>query len=416
MPIKFRTSRLVPVIMLAFATILVAIPSIGGTGQAHAQQREPRTLLELLRGDQGSKPQIQEVPRQRSTNRVIRTRRAPSTSSRTIVRRSKPAASTAAAPAPDSGPVEKLENARTILVVGDFIADGMAQGLKDAFADVAGIEVVSRANGSSGFVRDDFYDWPASIGPILEETKPVLVVVMIGSNDRQVMRVDGSTAKVRTDAWNREYVARITRFIEPIRASGARLIWVGGPPFRFKSMSADILAFNEFFRTATEAADGTFVDIWDGFVDADGAFILRGSDINGQDVRLRASDGINFTKEGKRKLAFYAERQIRQMLGDAASPLLTTLAPESFSTMRLPPLQPEAELVRFNPIRVDDPELDGGAALLGDITAPVPDAPNNPLQARSMRNRLVHDGVPPPAQTGRANDFSWPETEEPPEG
>lgn len=387
-------------IALAFA-VLAGSPLLSWlevSDGAFAQEVPPdaeligrRTLLDLLFRRKEPAPQIQEVPQRP----VKRARVAPQPKQ--------------SQPAPPPAPAtEKLDNALVILVVGDFTAGGLAQGLEEAFEDVSSIVIESRANGSSGFVRDDFYDWPKAIGPFLEEIKPALVVTMIGSNDRQAMRVDGRTEKVRTEAWDQEYKARIERFAKTIQASNTPLIWVGGPPYRFKSMSADILAFNEFYRQATEAVGGSFVDIWDGFVDQDGAFVLSGSDINGKTVRLRNSDGINFTSAGKRKLAFYVERQVKQMFGDAASSLLTVLAPESYSTMRLPPLLVEDELVRLDPIPVSDPDLDGGSALLGDITVEAEQKPENPLQAKSPRNRLVEDGIPPAAKPGRANNFEWP--------
>lgn len=292
-------------------------------------------------------------------------------------------------------------------MVGDFIAGGMADGLENAFSDVQNVKVVDKTNGSSGFVRDDFYDWPGEIKSIIAEVDPSIVVMLIGSNDRQAMRVDGRTEKVRSAAWEKEYVSRVNAFADAVKETGTALVWAGSPPFRFKSMSADILAFNEFYRAAAERVGGYFVDIWDGFVDADGNFIAKGSDVNGQTVQLRSSDGINFTRDGKRKLAFYVERQIRQLLGDAAAPQITSLAPDSFSTMRLPPLQSESEPVHLNPMKITDPELDGGAALLGDITAPVPEAPDDTLQGKSVRRRLVENGIPPPEQPGRANDFDW---------
>lgn len=388
-------------VMLVVAAVLVQgaadMAGLPGIGVAHAHAQERRTLLDLLfrGGRREPEPQVRTVPRTEKRRRVTKPRSSSSSS--------------APAPQPNVEEVEKAENAQVILVVGDFTASGLAQGLEEAFAEVPTIRIESRANGSSGFVRDDFYDWPASIGPILEEVKPALVVMMIGSNDRQAMRVNGSTEKVRSDAWDKEYVARINRFARTVRESGAPLIWVGGPPFRFKSMSTDILAFNEFYRTAVEAVGGAFVDIWDGFVDQDGTFVLSGSDINGQTVRLRNSDGISFTNAGKRKLAFYVEREIRQRFGATAAPLQAGLAPESFSTMRLPPLRSETDLERIDPIPLADPELDGGVALLGDINVPKAEpAGDNPLQAKSVRKRLVEDGIPPPAKPGRANDFEWP--------
>jgi len=373
------------------------LPGIG-VAQAHAQERR-RSLLDLLfRGRPEPQPQVRTAPQTESRRRVIK---KSTRSSRSPV--------SAPAPAPPVQEVEKADNAQVILVVGDFTASGLAQGLEEAFADVSTIRIESRANGSSGFVRDDYYDWPGSIGPIVEEVKPALVVMMIGSNDRQAMQVNGTTEKVRTDAWDKEYVARINRFAKIVRDSGTPMIWVGGPPFRFKSMSADILAFNDFYRTAVEAVGGSFVDIWDGFVDQNGTFVLSGSDINGQTVRLRNSDGISFTNAGKRKLAFYVERQVRQMFGATAAPLQAGLAPESFTIMRLPPLRSETDMERIDPIPLADPELDGGMALLGDINAPeVEPAGNNPLQAKSVRKRLIEDGIPPPAKPGRVNDFEWP--------
>ena len=54
--------------------------------------------------------------------------------------------------------VEKTTDARVILVVGDFLASGLAEGLNEFFANNPAIKVVDRAKGSSGFVRDDVYN------------------------------------------------------------------------------------------------------------------------------------------------------------------------------------------------------------------------------------------------------------------
>lgn len=383
---SFRPSALIVLI----CAVAIVLPMAGPALAQSSDDGRSRTLIELLFRRKEPSPQVQEV----QPRTVKRARVAPSPQR--------------SAPEPSPQPAEKLENALVILVVGDFTAGGLAKGLKEAFEDAPSIVIRSETNGSSGFVRNDFYDWPAEIGPIIEEVKPALIITMIGSNDRQAMRVNGRTEDVRSESWEKEYKARIESFAKTIKASNTPLIWVGGPPFRFKSMSADILAFNEYYRQAAEAIGGSFVDIWDGFVDQDGAFVLNGSDINGKIVRLRNSDGINFTAAGLRKLAFYVERQIKQMFGEAASSLVTVLSPESYSPMRLPPLQGTDAVERIDPIPVSDPELDGGATLLGDIAAKADAPPKNPLEAKSPRSRLVEDGISPTAKPGRADDFSWP--------
>ncbi len=112
------------------------------------------------------------------------------------------------------------------------------------------------------------------------------------------------------------------------------------PAFKSTSMTADMLAFNDIYRRVAENAKGEFVDVWDGFVDENGAFVMSGPDINGQPVRLRSSDGINVTKAGKRKLAFYAEKPLSKIFGDAKAPAIgvpTPTLPRSPSIPRRSP-------------------------------------------------------------------------------
>lgn len=395
---RWRVPRGAAVAALAFAVAFTGLPASRsldgwpGVSAAHAQdrQRQPGLLELLFRRDGGARQPA--AKRQRPRQAAPRHRAAP---------RSR----VASAPlAPREPAVEKSVNAARVLVVGDFVADGLARGLVDAFADSPNVVVERRINGSSGFVRDDFYDWPAEIGGMVEGVRPAIVVVHVGANDRQVLRVDGRSEQVLSEAWRDAYQRRIDAFIAAVGEAGAALVWTGTPPFRFRSMSADMLVLNEIYRSRVEQAGGFFVDVWDGFVDADGNFIERGPDIKGQVVRLRGSDGINFTAAGQRKMAFYVERQLQQMLGDSALPLVTSLGPESLPIMKLPPLQTEAELERVNPIGFADPDLDGGSVLLGDVTEPAP--AQNPLRVRSVRQRLVEDGMPPPAREGRAGSFT----------
>lgn len=296
---------------------------------------------------------------------------------------------------------EKLENARVILVVGDFTAGGLADGLVQAFANSPGVRVVDRSNGSSGFVRDDYFDWPGQIKAILDEEKPAVVAVMIGSNDRQQIKVGGNKEAAHTPAWTTEYTRRVQAFADIIHKDGYPFVWVGQPPYQWNSMSTDMLAFNDIYRAATEKDDGTFVDIWDGFVDDSGNFATSGFDINGQTVRLRANDGINFTKAAKRKIAFYAEKPLRQILGDAAAPDITSLSPEGLPTSPATP-QTAPEVQRIPPISLNDPSLDGADHLFGATTT----APAS--VEKSVRDKLVQDGIPPTPQPGRIDDFAWP--------
>jgi len=304
--------------------------------------------------------------------------------------------------------VEKTPDARTVLVVGDFMASGLAEGLDTAFADNAGVKIVSRSNGSSGFVRDDFYNWPEQIKTLIDTEKPAAIVIMIGSNDRQQMRVGDMREQPRSENWTKEYESRTDALGKAIADAKVPFLWVGMPAFRVPKMTSDMLAFNDIYHSAAEKHGGEFVDVWDGFVDENGAFITSGPDMNGQPVRLRADDGINVSTAGKRKLAFYTEKPLAKILGlPAPGSVVTVSAPAGAPVEAPAPAAVPIIVDRTAPMLLNDPALDGGSELLGAAALPKAN-PNLPGE------KLVIEGKAPDASPGRADDFSRPANVEPP--
>ncbi|MEM5495457.1 DUF459 domain-containing protein [Hoeflea sp. AS16] len=369
--------------VLLLVAALAGLTALQLAGPAAAQERvERKSFLQLLFG--GSEPARKQAPRQPSRSSRV-AKRAPSI-----------------APPPEPV-VEKLENARKILVVGDFLANRTADGLRAAFAEAPGVVIVDRANGSSGLVRDDYYNWPEEARNIVEEVQPSIIVVQIGSNDRQQLVVDGEREPVRSAKWLAEYERRTRSLIDALQVRNTPLLWIGMPAFKSPSMTTDMVAFNGVFRTQVEKSGGEFIDIWDGFVDEEGKFVFTGSDINGQQVRLRGSDGINVTEAGRRKIAFYAEKSIRRLLGDAAAAGISALDSANFPEIFMPPAPGEnaAAITRTMPVAMTDPALDGGSELLGEMPATAGLVP-------SPRDQLVLDGILPEAPEGRVDNFAWP--------
>ncbi len=291
---------------------------------------------------------------------------------------------------------EKLPDGKIILVVGDFMADGVSEGIEQAFEADAGVTVVSKANGSSGFVRDDFYNWPQEITGIVGETKPSVVAVMIGTNDRQPLRLNGEKAIVLSPEWTAEYERRVAAFSDALKTTGVPIVWIGMPPFKQSSRSADMLALNDIYRKNAERVSGTFVDIWDGFLDEQGAFSINGSDYIGQPARLRASDGTNLTFPGKRKAAFFAEKPLRLALGDVG-----IANASKFNPFNLPGPKPFAstepvEITRIAPVSLFDPAFDGEGELLGGNG--ISTSANG---AKSAARALYVDGIAPKPVDGR---------------
>ncbi|MFZ1813485.1 MAG: SGNH family hydrolase [Rhizobiaceae bacterium] len=310
--------------------------------------------------------------------------------------------SVTAAQAPRKQAVEKVETALNILVVGDFMAGGLASGLAQSYTDNANVVIVDKSSGLSGLVRDDVVDWPAKIPELIEEFKPAAVVFLGGMNDRQQMRLETGRAKKLTDEWKKEYELRADRIAKAVRDRSLPLIWVGLPPVNSTAMISDYLVFNEVYRNKAEAAGAIFVDVWDGFTNAEGKFVNAGPDINGQIVRLRNSDGINMTGAGKAKLAFYAEKELRRIPGLDNS-VQTALLPGT--DLPIVPLEPEynpAVTGRTIVIQLDSPQADGTGTLEGEGKFIGQDGEGE----KSTSHALVTSGLAPSPKAGRI-DFAW---------
>jgi hypothetical protein len=352
------------------------------TGNVHGTQAEnaPPTF-----------EQLQRMPQMYQKRRTIR--RPPPAKAE----KPQPARTETLPPPSEPEQVEKLPDARTVMVVGDFLASELAAGLADAYTKSPGVQVVDKANGSSGFVRNDFYDWDASIGPLLDAVKPSAVVMMIGSNDRQSITVDGKSEAVRSDDWVKEYTRRVKAFAKTLEDRRIPLVWVGVPAFRSASMTSDMLAFNDIYQNIVGEEKGTFVDIWDGFVDNNGAFTLTGPDVNGQPNRLRLDDGINFSRAGKAKAAFYVEKDLNRLLGDAVSPDLESLPPANNPGAGTVP-GGEGPPQRTQPIALQDLGMGNGNTLDGATVAPAPGS-------ETVMERLTVEGVASVPPRGRADNF-----------
>lgn len=377
-PLSRRAAALLAVFAMAAALMLGALH-----GPAAAQESQGWSLRNLFAPRRSERV----YPPAPTIKRTKQKKKAPATPAATAEPKT---------PAPEKDP-----DARVVLVVGDFMAGGLAEGIEQMFAENPGIKVVDRSKGSSGFVRDDFYDWPKEIGALLQSEKPAVVVVMLGSNDRQQMRIGDEREAPRTDVWTIAYEARTEAFGKVISAAKVPYLWVGVPAFKANRMTTDMLAFNEIYKTAAERSGGEFIDIWDGFVDEAGAFVSTGPDVNGQPVRLRADDGINLTRAGKRKVAFYTEK-----------PLLKLLKLESATGVPAAPLPPgppvegmerqgeatPATIDHTQPMLLSDPALDGGSELLG---------------ATSPGQGAMPRGIAEKPSPGRADDFTRPRAEAP---
>ncbi len=377
----------------------IALGPIIGVEQAQAQQKKKRkTLFDVLfkRRKKKTKIKVIKPPQKATTVKAVKKKTTKRKTERTV------GAAAAAKPAVIA---VKNENAAKILVVGDFLAGGMGRELEKLYASNPNVVVVNKTDPSSGIVRDDVINWPEYIPTLIDEYKPVAIVALLGMNDRQKLwTVEGKPEKL-SEAWLAEYNNRVGKIASIGFSQKIPLVWVGLPPVRSGRMNADYLVFNEIYRTKVAAVGGgEYVDIWDGFTNEEGKFVSAGPDINGQIVRLRGSKGINMTRAGRAKLAFFADKAL-QKIGVIGNP-------DGFNYASLGTINPgiaQPNVPEYDPIGtgktvvipLGSPALDGGDILEGEKN--IVSASENET---SDSYRLVQKGEVNLPRAGRI-DASW---------
>ena len=321
--------------------------------------------------------------------------------------------------------VPKNPDAQTVLVIGDIEAQGLGYGLQMAFAEEPSLIVATKARAASGLTRESDGEWSVLAQKVLAETKSDFVVVMLGVNDFQTIPVAGAKGlEPGTEEWLKLYGERVDRLLGLIKASGRPFWWVGLPPTadadRKPTARAAYAAFlsslNDLVRPRVQAAGGGFVDVWDAFTDEEGHYTPMGPDIDGQLKKLRAADGVLFTRAGQRKLAFFVETEIRKVMRGEGSPLVIA-PPEEPRTapkgeeeiVAGPPPLPPAPWAQVGPViplgRTAGADADGGLAGAPGRALPPRALPGGfPLAATPAHRRLV-EGLPIDPPTGRIDDI-----------
>lgn len=386
-PLMIRRIVLVLVIaVVGFGSFPAAIDLVSVDVAAQGRKARPNFIQRLF----GVRPEAPPVVR-----KIIRKSRKKRSSSR----RSKPRVPTVAA-------VEvqpKDPDARKILVIGDFVAGGLAWGLEQTFAEEPKIVVIDKSKADSGLVRADRYDWNAALLDTLNEVQPDLIVLTFGANDRQQLRDDGERYPLRSDVWVATYTQRITGIVDTLKVYGRPFFWMGAPPMRTTAASSDMAYLNSLYKPRVQAGDGYFVDIWNGFSNKDGGYVSSGPDVEGQVRQLRTRDGINFTRAGRLKLAFYVEREIRRQTGFGSGriDLLATVTQGNQIE-----IAPDGTKMLVGPIiSLNDPMpgLSVDLAGAGPASLPGEDSP----QFKTIVSGEVLPDVP-----GRVDDFVWPPRKE----
>lgn len=202
-----------------------------------------------------------------------------------------------------------------LMVFGDVMADGLTQGLIEAFEGEEKLEIIKKSRPQSSLARKEPFDWSAQIKDHIGKDAPHVAVFIFGARERQpFVNVRTEEMERRRDAWRADLGKRVDLILKTLKRSNTAVYWVGAPILKSPAWSEDLQLINSLIREKVYVNGGKFIDTWSGFTDESGQYSQLGPDLSGKVRQLRDGDGILFTQAGYRKLAHFVEREIRRDL------------------------------------------------------------------------------------------------------
>jgi len=207
-------------------------------------------------------------------------------------------------------------NKLRVAVIGDSLSQGLGPAI-ESWMNPSVVRVLSLGRPSTGLSREDYFNWQAGMRQIVEEFRPDLVFVLLGSNDAQAqISRDGVAIPVGSVRWLEGYRERAADLLGEATRAGTHVVWVGIPIVEERQRWDFYRRVNDIYRdTASADPFGTYVDAWTPFEGRDGGYTAFVRNDRGDLVVVRASDGVHFTQMGYALLARMAIRAADQAFG-----------------------------------------------------------------------------------------------------
>jgi hypothetical protein len=202
----------------------------------------------------------------------------------------------------------EIQGPPRVSIYGDSLAAGFGDLLKSNL-DRQGITTFLATKGSSGLSQPGFFDWPNHLNVWVPQENAGVVVIGLGANDGQDVKVDGVSYSPQDPEWSVEYERRVTELVTVVTTEGRSLVWVGTPDGKGKAFRANLATLRTATKNAIDAArangtDVVYLDTWSLFLGLDGnysQYVIDPSD--GERKKSRDSDGFHLSLIGNKILA-----------------------------------------------------------------------------------------------------------------
>ena len=300
---------------------------------------------------------------------------------------------------------ETIADTYRVLVIGDALAGGLGAGLSRMAEGDPAFEIVNRFQEVSGIARPEDYDWAAKLPNIMENKNFNAVVVLLGSNDRQSIRVGDFRYIFNTPDWLAAYKAQTAALLGVLKASKVKVFWLAIPPMGDALYDADMKILTDLQKQEVESNGGIFVDLRSAFLNPDGTYTDTGQDDTGEVRKLRARDGVTFFKQGNSRFGQLLLAEIKKNMEvgpDEGMPKNVVVMPEP-SVESVPMFGQDlgdGKVAVFQPQKLSAPEEARLAVNKSSIS-------RADIAPGSVAEKLFVQGEALPAPAGRFDDFSY---------
>jgi hypothetical protein len=202
----------------------------------------------------------------------------------------------------------EIQGPPRVSIYGDSLAAGFGDLLKSNL-DRQGITTFLATKGSSGLSQPGFFDWPNHLNVWVPQENADVIVIGLGANDGQDVKVDGVSYSPQDPEWSIEYERRVTELVTVVTSEGRSLVWVGTPDGKGKAFRANLAILRTATKNAIDAArangtDVVYLDTWSLFLGLDGnysQYVIDPSD--GERKKSRDGDGFHLSLVGNKILA-----------------------------------------------------------------------------------------------------------------
>lgn len=187
-----------------------------------------------------------------------------------------------------------------VVVAGDSTANALGNRLKVAADAEPTLSIDVEGKVATGLTRSDYFNWGARAKQLFDESRPDVMVFMVGANDTQaVMAPDGTVvAQYGTPEWIEAYRQQVAGIMDLAHDGPRRLLWVGQPVVGNPKVNATVERVNKIVQE--EAATRPWVSYFDlaaVVVGPGGKFSEYVTLPGGKTVRCFAGDSVHLSMQ-----------------------------------------------------------------------------------------------------------------------